>query len=155
MQLHFDSGQCDQYILYKIIIIYYLSSAMNRLCAMQNVAKDKNLHIHDQKGIERQIAFQFVPRANAFLNVWHCSMSIIHKLQDHRVWREGPEGLISHFWFCAHIMYIKFLPVFFEVDFQHDNTLKNFTWTFLTEGSQNLLFTVQSANGDRMINNNV
>lgn len=50
-----------------------------RLPAMQNVEKDKNLWIHDQKGKKKQIALQFVPKADAFLSVWHCSMSTIHK----------------------------------------------------------------------------
>lgn len=46
---------------------------------MQNVKKDKNLWIHDQKGKERQISLQSVPKANAFLSVWCSSMSIRHK----------------------------------------------------------------------------
>lgn len=110
-QLHFDSGKSDQYVLYKIIIIYYLSSAVSRLSAMQNVEKDKNLWILDQKGKERQIAFQSVPRANAFLSVWCCKYEHHTQiLQDHRVWREEPEGLISHFWFCVLYVCVMFLP---------------------------------------------
>jgi len=126
-QLHFDSGQSDQYILYKIIIIYYLSSAVSRLSAMQNVEKDKNLWIHDQKGKERHIAFQSVPRANALLSVWCCSMSIVCKF--YRIIGSGERGQKVRFltfgFVCTSRPWCSCLLILFEVDFQRDNTLKN------------------------------
>lgn len=52
-------------------------------------------------------------------------------------------------------MYIKFLPVFFEVDFQHDNTLKKLYVDVPHRRHSEFVVYCVKCYGDRMINNNI